>query len=433
MRINRVLLVLLWIVVFSFSSAPDSLAADKLMAGTAKINITPPTTRYPVHDSLYARSLILEVGSTRIAFIAYDSGSGDELFLDRMKKKYNLQELYLCQSHNHSGAQGPKEWTETQFDWLLDNASKNMFEATFSGGHRSFPSLAFNRLIVREDGHARESWFADDQYRYINRERLPHGPVDNTVGVVRIDDKNGNPRVLIMNYACHPDAIWNNFEVSGDYVGYATKYTEEAFDNKLNCLFINGAAGNQAPLFKDGGRTGPDDPRKANYDLIERMGKLLSIETVKLAKQLYPNPYDENSLKIKSDSMQFIGRYLPDRKFNPHFSLIVVNGRYVFSVVSGEFFIKFQLDWKNALSQYDVVPFFLGYVNLGGRGAGYVPDIRSAALGGYGADWGEGLIEVGAGERIMNRQLENYYRLIGLMRNRPGPSEHRLDDGTILP
>jgi hypothetical protein len=62
-----------------------------------------------------------------------------------------------------------------------------------------------------------------------------------------------------------------------------------------------------------------------------------------------------------------------------------------------------------------------------------VADVRSAALGGYGADWGGNLIEIGAGERMMVKQLENYYRLTGLVREQPGPSEHRLDDGTIVP
>lgn len=414
-----------------FASTINSWRANKLLAGSAKINITPPETRYPVHDSLYARSLILDIDGSRIAFIAYDSGSGNDQFISTIKKKYNLQEVYLCQSHNHSGANGTREWTEAKFTQLIDEASKNMFEAKISGGHRSFPSLSFNRLIVRDDGHARESWFADDHYRYINRERLLHGPVDNSVGVLRIEDMKGNPRVLIMNYACHPDVVWNNFEVSGDYVGYATKYTEQAFDNQIHCLFINGAAGNQAPLFKDGGRKGPDDPRKADYDLIERMGKLLSIETVKLAKELYPNPYDTYSLKVKTDSIAFAGRFDKNKKFNPHFSVIVINGRYVISAVPGEFFIKFQLDWKNDLSQYGLTPFFFGYSISGGSSPGYVADIRSAALGGFGADLGSP-IEIGAGERIMNKQLENYYHLIGLTRDKEGPGEHKLDDGTIV-
>jgi hypothetical protein len=433
MKTNHRIAILLFVGLAFFSVAGSS-AADKLMAGSAKINVTPPDTKYPVHDSLYARSLILEAGGTRIAFIAYDSGGGSEQFIKALKEKYNLDELYLCQSHNHSGASGTKEWTEEKFTRLIDEASKNMFEAKLSGGHRSFPSLSFNRLIVRDDGHARESWFADDHYRYINRERLPHGEVDNSVGVIRIEDTSGNPRILIMNYACHPDVVWNNFEVSADFVGYATRYTEEAFGNRIHCLFINGAAGNQAPLFKDGGRQGPDDPRKADYDLIERMGKLLSIETVKLARELYPNPYDECNVKVKTDSLIFTGRFDKTIKFNPHFSVIVLNNRYVISTVSGEFFIKFQLDWKKEIARYNGwVPFFFGYAMCGGRSPGYVADIRSAALGGFGADQGGNLIEVGAGERIMAKQLENFYRLIALMRDRPGPREHRLDDGTIIP
>ncbi|MDR3251870.1 MAG: neutral/alkaline non-lysosomal ceramidase N-terminal domain-containing protein, partial [Tannerella sp.] len=251
MKTKYCIIALLCICFAAFFTA-DAQSAGRLTAGSAKINITPPQTRYPVHDSLYARSLILDDGENRIAFIAYDSGGGSDQFIESIKKKYNLKELYLCQSHNHSGASGAREWTEEKFTALIDQASKNMFEAKISGGHRSFPQLSFNRLIVRDDGHARESWFADDHYRYINRERLSHGPVDNSVGVIRIEDLNGNPRILIMNYACHPDVVWNNFEVSADFVGYATRYTEEAFDNKIHCLFINGAAGNQAPIFKDG-------------------------------------------------------------------------------------------------------------------------------------------------------------------------------------
>jgi neutral ceramidase len=46
---------------------------------------------------------------------------------------------------------------------------------------------------------------------------------------------------------------------------------------------------------------------------------------------------------------------------------------------------------------------------------GYIADVRSAALGGYGADGGN-LIQVGAGEHIMTKHLENYYQLTGLMR-----------------
>lgn len=384
-----------------------------MTAGTAKINITPPQPKYPVHDSLYARSLILEAGNIRIAFVGLDLGGYTNIpLLEKLKKEFNLNEVYFCPQHTHSAERGQQEFMEKQITSVLKEASENMFEAKISGGYRYFPQLSFNRLILRDDGRARESWLGDDHYRAVNPERIPHGPVDPAVGVIRLDDMNGNPKVLVMNYACHPDVAWNNFEISADYVGYATKYTEEAFGNKINCLFVQGGGGNQAPLFKDGGRESPDDPRPSNYDLIDRMGKLLSIETVKLAKELYPNPYDVADIKVMTDSLHFTGRYDKSLDYNVYFSVIAINRRYVIATVPGEPFIKFQMDWKRELEPY-AIPFFFGYTWNGGKWPIYLPDIRSSAYGGYGADNGPDLIEVGAGEQIMLKLLENYYRMIG--------------------
>ncbi|MDR1382000.1 MAG: hypothetical protein LBJ47_11065 [Tannerella sp.] len=392
-------------------------AADKLSAGTAKVNITPPSPRHPVHDSLYVRTLILEAGSSRIGFVALDLGGYTNVPLaGKLKNQFKLNEVYFCPQHTHSGQAGPPEFMDAQITAAMNAASENMFEAVISGGYRYFPQLGFNRLILREDGRARESWLGDDHYRAVNPERIPHGPVDNAVGIIKLEDVHGTPRVLIMNYACHPDVAWNNFEISADYVGYATKYTEESFDNSLTCLFVQGGGGNQAPLFKDGGRTGPDDPRPSNYDLIDRMGKLLSIEAVKLARELYPNPHDGASLKVYADSLVFTGRFDRELHYNVHFSVISINNRYVIATVPGEPFIKFQIDWKREFQPYGLVPFLFGYTWNGGKWPVYLPDVRSAAYGGYGADHGPDLIEIGAGEKIMLKQLENYYQMMGVFK-----------------
>ena len=60
------------LVLLGVFSTVNTNAAEKLMAGTGKVNITPPNPRYPVHDSLYARTLILEAGASRIAFVSLD-------------------------------------------------------------------------------------------------------------------------------------------------------------------------------------------------------------------------------------------------------------------------------------------------------------------------------------------------------------------------
>ena len=86
------------------------------------------------------------------------------------------------------------------------------------------------------------------------------------------------------------------------------------------------------------------------------------------------------------------------------------------SGLAGEPFIKFQIDWKREMQPNHVIPFFFGYTWNNGRWPMYLPDIRSAAYGGFGADEGSWLIEVGAGEKIFNKLIENYYRMMGVFR-----------------
>lgn len=89
------------------------------------------------------------------------------------------------------------------------------------------------------------------------------------------------------------------------------------------------------------------------------MGKLLSIEAVKLAKEIYPNPYDVPNIKVKTDSLHFIGRHDKNLKYNVHFSVISINNRIAIATVPGEPFIKFQIDWKREMPTQSCYSFLL--------------------------------------------------------------------------
>lgn len=415
-----------WGICMILMVSSYSLLAEnkKLMAGAAKVNLT-PADQLPVHDSLYVRSLVLEAGDTRVAFVSLDLGGyRNEELIEKCKSKFKIDQLFLCPSHTHSGANTSKNpaFFEERITKSLDLALKNMFQAEISAGYRGFPQLGFNRLIIRDDGHAREPWFADDHYLSINKERIPFGPVDPEVGIIKIEDTLGHPRAFILNYACHTDAVWGNFELSADYVGVATRLIETEYGKSTTCLFVQGGAGNIAPLFKDPGRSGPDDPRKTDYTLIERMGKLLSIEAIKLANSLHSESEEQSEIKILNNTQHFTGRFDKTANFDMNTSTILINNGIVIATFPGEPFIKFQLDWKKDVTT--AIPFFFGYTWSHGTWPNYVPDIRFAALGGYGADMGPALIEVGAGEQIMNKHLENFYILNGMMRPEPGPSNY---------
>ena len=397
-------------------------AEHDLFAGTSKINIT-STSDQPLHDSLYARVLILETETQKIAFISIDQGIYTSLKVEKVcKEKLGIDQVLISSSHTHSSGKRDDDFVAGQIIKAVQLSMKNLFPARISAGHRTFPQLGFNRLIVREDGHSRESWFSDEHYTSENPERIPFDPVDPEVGVIKIEDLEGNPRAILMNYAMHADVVCSNYEISADYPGVACRKVEEAFGKDMTCLFVQGAGGDIESLIISSRRKGPDDPFKSDYRTIERVGSLLAYETVKLAKSLPSSEPGNTTIKLKNDSLQFSGRFKKDEVYNIHLSTILINDNIVIATCPGEPFVRLQLGLKEKIRQAGGIPFLFGYTWSEGTWPNYIPDILSAARGGYGADqsWPEP-IAVGAGETIMNKHFENYLRVSGLMRDEPGP------------
>ena len=122
------------------------------------MNIT-PLVKEPLHDSLFARCLVLELNGTRLAFISVDLGIYTNDQLEKIcREKYGISQLMLSSSHTHSGPKNrDNTYYETQIVKGVGMALKYMSPARITAGHKSFPQLGFNRLVVRDDGHARES------------------------------------------------------------------------------------------------------------------------------------------------------------------------------------------------------------------------------------------------------------------------------------
>ncbi|HEY3861207.1 MAG TPA: hypothetical protein VGO59_04900 [Verrucomicrobiae bacterium] len=403
----------------------------RLFAGTAKISITPAATDEPIHDPVFARSLVLQVNHQRLAFVSLDLAIFTSDRVEKAcKEEYDVDKVFLCASHNHTAPSKPgkddasrnlKAFFENQTIAVVGSAVSNMFPARISAGRKRFPQLGFKRLVVREDGHSRESWMGDDHYRAINPDRIPFGPVDDEVGVIRVDDTNGNPRAIIMNYACHADVVCLSYAISADFPGAATSLVEGAFSNQVNCLFVNGAAGNVAPLFTVPRRDGPGDPFKTDYTPMDRMGELLAYQTIGVARSLHSADGD-TTIKYRDAGLEFTGRFDKAMHLDVRLTTVMINNDVVIASNPGELFAELGLDWKAKMQAEAANPFYFGYTWTAGQWPGYVPSIKGAALGGFGADQDRKMIEPGAGEAIFNKHLENYYWLTGLMRDKPGPS-----------
>ena len=407
-------------------------AAEKtLSAGTAKINITPkgpiPMSGYPdrkdpstgIHDPLFIRALVLDIDGYRVAIISCDLIKYcNKRVLDIAKKRFNISYLLICSSHTHSGPEFG-EYSSPDYNSPyarsvekamidgLDEALKNMFPARISSGYKSFPALGYNRLTNRGDAPA----------MWEDREKIPYGPVDPEVGVIKIEDKNGNTRVVLMQYACHAVTNYTNYDISADYPGPAAKKVEEAFGNNTICMFIQGGAGNINPMFQSPDRNGPNDETQTDYSQMEKVGSILADEVINLTKSLSPQLREKITLKAVCDSLKFTKRFDKKYIFNIHFTTILINDDIAIAAFPGEPMVWNQIFWKERAPVPH--PFFFGYsYSSGGDFPGYVPDIRSAAYGGYGAS-DDYIIQIGAAEAIMNRHLENLYRLKGILKDEP--------------
>jgi hypothetical protein len=76
----------------------------------------------------------------------------------------------------------------------------------------------------------------------------PDGPADRRIALLRLDKPDGSPLALIANYAMHGTVLGQpNLLISGDAQGIVAEYVEQKIGAPM--LYINGAAGNLAPIY----------------------------------------------------------------------------------------------------------------------------------------------------------------------------------------
>jgi neutral ceramidase len=355
-----------------------------------------------------------------MAVVTADVGSlvSDNLRRD-VASKLNIPVLLLSASHTHSApaflpfgsapasSEEAKSYLaelERKIFGAIEKASQSMFPARLGIGKDSL-QLGYNRLLLREDGRARAL--------FDNLERVPYGPVDPELVLLRIEDADGRAKALLVHYATHAVVLGpTSCKYSADYPGVVQSVVERELEG-TQVMFVQGGAGDINPLFQ--GRSG----READdFAVRDKMGQLLAAEVIRTNKLVKPLAPVVDPIKGRSELMTFGERWEKDKTMEVGITTILLGRELAIATVPGEPLHKLQKMWKE---QADVPhPLFYGYTfSSGGTWAGYIPDLRSAAYGGYGAD-ASTRIEVGAGEKIMLRHLTFLYELQGMWKDKPG-------------
>jgi hypothetical protein len=240
-------------------------------AAAVKVDITPTSPQWLLgyaprksagtHDPIYHRVLALDDGRTQFYLVATDlclfsPTLYDEVAAD-LKRRMSIEpkQFWWAVSHTHSA---PEVGPRGVYDALLKGRSAHEWDREYTKQVASSLISAVEQARSKLQP-ARTQVGVGRSMANINRRAKdvdgrvslglnPDGPVDRQIGLIRFDRLDGSPIALIANYAIHGTVLGGQSElISGDAPGVAAAYVEEKIGAPV--LFINGAAGDTAPIY----------------------------------------------------------------------------------------------------------------------------------------------------------------------------------------
>jgi neutral ceramidase len=440
-----------------------AVKAQTLTAGVARVDITPPAgvdlwgysnrsgPATGALDPLYARALLLDDGRNAVAIVTLDLGrtfgqAQMNTVRQRVRREHRVNDVMFIASHTHSGPSIDEDYENGALpDWerraldkiaqTIGEARSRMVEASIGVGFGQ-TIIGHNRRVVQSDGSVKMLWR--------NSTGQTGGPIDPTVGVIRVDDKQGNPIAILVNYACHPVVFGpDNLRYSADFPGAMASLVEQGFDGARGkgqdkgpiCFFLQGAPGDINPMMD---KTPLDENADAE---MRRVGEQLGREVARVSRAIKAEAAANPEVAYLSEEVPFKNRwriealkemilaaygpsygakvisryqrYMKDPILAP-VTTLVINRQIALVGLPGEPFVGLQL----SLKQRSPAPatFMCGYTN---GYIAYFPTIRDAVVGGYGANTVTTRVEIGAGERMVDRGLIHIYRILGMLKAKP--------------
>jgi hypothetical protein len=397
----------------------------QIRVGLSQVDITPPvgglTTGYSsaqstqaIHDSVTARILVMQTDQLCVSLAACDLCVYNSPKLHERMKGLGVDRLLVLNTHTHSGPKmdqddfptKEKPWRETVDERIIEGiqqAKQNMFVGYFTASE-SQVQLGYNRLVQRGQ-HA--------VTHFENPERIPYGSVDRQVGIIRITDERDQVRCILVNYACHPVVLGpKNRQISADYPGVMREAVQKAAGEPCLCIFIQGAGGDINPLIM-----ARESSRERDFELVRAMGELLAAEVQRGLAFIKAVPGTSGSIAMASREITFPHRWKADESLTLGVTTLLINDDIGIMTMPGEPFHQFQLDFRGKAGLQHA--YLFGYCCDGPyRWPSYLPDLQSAARGGYGAS-DTTHAEVGAGERLVLEGLAQLYKLQGRLKSAP--------------
>jgi hypothetical protein len=280
-------------VLVMVSVAKAQNGEPQLKAGAARVDITPPVNELPepytsIHDNIYARALILDNGTSRavIAVVEVPAIQAD-IYKDLAQRisqeaKVPPELVLLGTTHTHNAI---RVATVAGVSALPSSEAFNrrVIDATLEAVRKAQQNMQPARAGFTTGKVAlvanRNEWL-DSQHRYIDGvDRTGTQPIDQSLGVYKIESLAGKPIAFLLNYAIEPVVYMAaNHEISGDVPGAASRYVEEQLGDDAVAIFTVGSPG--SPLYRVWSDSEPRRGLKTAERIMDAMGVIIGEEAL---------------------------------------------------------------------------------------------------------------------------------------------------------
>lgn len=274
--------------------------SNTLYAGAARRVINPPLGAMKaglrlfgdpiqaIESDLTATALILSNEQTKVAIFGLDLCVMNRAEAQELRAGVAqalgipISQVLLNLSHNHSSPAFPSFMPDTDENMAIKEKYKQdlgkwLVECAVEAAQKSQPArigAGWGECYIGV--YRREMRDGRDVLG-----EVPGHPIDPSVGVIRVDDLEGNAIAVLFRYSCHPVTVGPRSQVaSTDFPGPARDVIEKSLGGLA--LFLQGAGGNINPTYGIGYEI---DCR----DLKDRAGKMLGGEALKVAADIRTN------------------------------------------------------------------------------------------------------------------------------------------------
>jgi hypothetical protein len=277
----------------------------KIKSAWSKLNITPshstPMAGYKirnhfdsVHDSLYARLIMIQTGKQAVALINIDLLLFPPALKRRLDEKLSesAQSIFLLVSatHTHNGIGG---WDDSLVGKLaLGDYNENWIETTAE-------NILQQLLSLKPIPSSIKYWESDASDLVVNRIAFNNGQKDGKLRGLIIQRQDSS-RACLFTFSAHPTAISKyNYSLSADYPGSVIQKLEKQFNFGM---YMAGMVGSHNFI------TIPE----RNYELVEKESDLInekmkvrnefeSMDSVSISLARVPIEFSPSQLRISKN------------------------------------------------------------------------------------------------------------------------------------